>query len=161
MASPERSEAWLARDRERGGRQGPEPRVGGGAALERVDELGNAMAAVDEPEKQLEVRDEDSHRHRPRDHPLTALPHDEDDPGGHDGGVDGLEPRLQSNELEVALGKPLRETSDSLHRGAGASEQSEHPHARQVLLQRRCQIGARLTGPGGAARDPAPGGVGE
>ena len=156
VAGSERGQPRLTGHRPRGGEQGPEPRVGGGAALQGIDELRNPVAAVDEPQEELEVGDERPHRHQPRDDAFAALPHNEDDPARHDHGVEGLEAPLHPDELQITLREAPGEAPDSLYGGTGPPEQAQHADPDQVLLQRRGQVGVRLTRLRGAAGDPAP-----
>src|SRR5215813_14528036 len=112
-------------------------RVSRGAALERIDELRNAMAPVHEPEEELQVCDEAADRHQAGDHALAPLPDNQEDTADHDGGVDRLKTRFQSNQLEVSSRTRLGEPRDQLDGGGGAPEESEQPRAYQLLVQRR------------------------
>ena len=159
MAGAERRARRFALDGERGREQRREARVRRGAALDRVDQLRDAMPAVDEAQEQLEVRDERPDRHRAGDDPLAALPHDHEHAGGHEQRVDGLETALQPDHAQVALGERPGQHGDALHDGAETAEHSQHANPGQRLLERRRQVGVRLARPGRARRHPPAGGV--
>ena len=129
---PRRNEAQrrLARDGQRGGQQRPQPRVGGGAALDGVDELGDAKAAVDEAQIELEVGDERAHRHRARDHPLAPLPHQSTTPLVMSVAVDRLEPALQPDALRLARRTAGESAATRSTEALARAEQAQHPRRR-------------------------------
>src|SRR5262249_51018277 len=113
----ERRESRLASDGPSGREQRANPLVRGRPALQRVDELGNPVAAIHEPEKQLEIGNESSDRHRPHEHAFGALPDDENDSARHERRVHWLQTGLEPDELEIALGKLYRSGADPLDGG--------------------------------------------
>ncbi len=122
----------------RGGReQGAQPRVGGRAALDRVHELRDPMAAVDEAEEQLEERDERPHRHRPGEDPPAAAPDHDDDSRDHQRRVDRLQPALEPRQGEVRIGDGSRPLRHALDRRAGPAEEAPHADGRELLLDGR------------------------
>src|SRR5690349_5500258 len=101
----ERRETRLVLHTQRGREHGLESRVSCAAALNRIDELRDAKAALRETTEQRQEADERTHAHRAGDHSFTSLPDHDDDAGHHQRAVKRWEPEPQPRRAEVALGK--------------------------------------------------------
>ena len=119
------------------------------------------MTAVDEAQKQLEIRDERADRHRAGDDTLATLPDDQDHARDHQGRVDRLEAALETSEAQVSLREPARQRGDPVDRRAGPAEEAQHPDAGEMFLDRRREIRVRFARLSGSPRHPAAGGVRE
>ena len=134
---------------------GLEPRVGGAAALDRIDELRDAEAALDEADEQRQVSDEGADAHGAVDHAFAALPDDEQDAGHHQRAVERRQAEAQARRAQVALGECPGELLDLARRGRTAAEEAQHAEPGEQLLDARGQRGVRLPRAGRSRRHPA------
>ena len=87
------------------------------------------------------------------------MPDNEQDTGCHQDGVDRLQAALEADHTQVGFGKPLGQVGNTLHRRHGPTEKAQHANTRELFLDRRGELGVRLSRPRRPPSHPAAGGM--
>src|SRR5215210_977910 len=105
-----------------------------GAALDRVEQLWNAMRPADEASKQLKVGHEGPDTQGASHDALTAKPDDRYDAGRNERAVYRRQPRSNADQGQVRIRLTCRQLSQLLDGSRPSTEQTQHAQTAETLL---------------------------
>ena len=108
-----------------------QPRVSCGAALNGIDHLRDAKAALDKADKQRQIAHENADAHGAIHHPFAALPDHHQNASSHQRVVQRRQTQTQPRCAQVTRGKCLRVRFDHVCRCGTTAKKTQHAQPRQ------------------------------